>query len=72
MHRIFVSMTRDRVPLEDIAEFLEKITKELDENIRLLNYDRRNNPFKLYGVSITFNLLKSAGVGLSTIYSFAF
>lgn len=65
-------MTRDRVPLEDIAEFLEKITKELDENIRLLNYDRRNNPFKLYGVSITFNLLKSAGVGLSTIYSFAF
>lgn len=36
-----------------------------------VNYDKRNNPFKLYGVVITFNLLKSVAVGISTIFSFA-
>ena len=47
------------------------MVKEIDDNLRLLEIDKRNNPFKLYGVPITFNLLKSAGVGISTVFSYA-
>lgn len=50
---------------------ITQIVAELDDNIRIIHFDERNNPFKLYGVKVTFNLLKSAVVGLSTVFSYA-
>ena len=66
-------MLKDQVGenTEVVKSYIEEIVSELDDNIRLINYDRRNNNFKLYGITITFNLLKSALVALSTIFSYA-
>lgn len=50
---------------------IQDIIQEVDDNLRMLENDQRNHPFRLYGITITFNLLKSAVVGLSTIYSYA-
>ncbi|CAD8058709.1 unnamed protein product [Paramecium sonneborni] len=73
VHKIFFSIIRDQVgfDLDTVKVYIEQIVEELDNNKRQIDYDRRNNPFKLYGVIITFNLLKSAGVGLSTVFSYA-
>jgi len=66
-----VNILKDQVKTDAIKEYIEQLIAEIDDNLRHLNYDRRNNPFKLYGVVVTFNLLKSAGVGLSTVFSYA-
>lgn len=71
VHKIFVNILKDQVKTDAVKEYIESLVAEIDDNIRHLNYDRRNNPFKLYGVVVTFNLLKSAGVGLSTVFSYA-
>ncbi|CAD8140889.1 unnamed protein product [Paramecium octaurelia] len=73
VHKIFVNIIRDQigVDVDTVKEYIELIVEELENNQRQLGYDRRNNPFKLYGVVITYNLLKSAGVGLSTVFSYA-
>lgn len=54
-----------------VKEYTQYLVSELDDNIRLITYDERNNPFRLYGVKVTYNLLKSALVGLSTVFSYS-
>ncbi|CAD8151792.1 unnamed protein product [Paramecium pentaurelia] len=73
VHKIFVYIIKEQIGLDvdNIKEYIELIIEELENNQRQLEYDRRNNPFKLYGVLITLNLLKSVGVGLSTVFSYA-
>ena len=58
----------DKVEFEFV---INGIIREIDDNLRLLSNDQRNNPFKFFGVVITFNLLKSGIVGLSTIFSYS-
>ncbi|CAD8076351.1 unnamed protein product [Paramecium primaurelia] len=68
IHKKFKQLLQKETQIEEI---IKSIIQELDDNIRIIQYDSRNNPFKLYGIKITFNLLKSAAVGLSTIYSYS-
>ncbi|CAD8180525.1 unnamed protein product [Paramecium octaurelia] len=68
IHKKFKQLLQNESQVEEV---IKSIIQELDDNIRIIQYDSRNNPFKLYGIKITFNLLKSAAVGLSTIYSYS-
>lgn len=53
-----------------MEEFVNHIINELDENKRILDYDLKMNPFTLYGVVITYNLLKSSVVGVASLLGF--
>ncbi|CAD8183955.1 unnamed protein product [Paramecium octaurelia] len=68
IHKKFKQLLQNQTQVEEV---IKSIIQELDDNIRIIQYDSRNNPFKLYGIKITFNLLKSAAVGLSTVYSYS-
>ncbi|KAM3147711.1 hypothetical protein pb186bvf_000039 [Paramecium bursaria] len=73
IHKKFIQLLKTQCQgnLKQVEDIINSVVKEIDDNLRLLEIDKRNNPFKLYGVPITFNLLKSAGVGISTVFSYA-
>ncbi|KAM3143681.1 hypothetical protein pb186bvf_004177 [Paramecium bursaria] len=73
VHKKFLRLLKTYVKSDKVEfEFvINGIIREIDDNLRLLSNDQRNNPFKFFGVVITFNLLKSGIVGLSTIFSYS-
>ncbi|KAM3147709.1 hypothetical protein pb186bvf_000037 [Paramecium bursaria] len=73
IHKKFIQLLRiqSQGNLKEVEEIIDDVIYEIEDNLRLLEIDKKNNPFKLYGVPITYNLLKSAGVAISTLFSFA-
>lgn len=75
MHKKFVKILRNCVTedsgLDKITEFINYTISEIDENLRILMYDKKIKPFTLYGVMVTLNTLKSAAVGIFSLIGFA-
>lgn len=59
-----------KVNLESVSEYIELLLEEIDDTIRHLQYDIKHNPFQAYGITISFNFLKSLGVAIFTILGY--
>ena len=47
-------------------EQLEKIVNILEHTIEELKFEKKNNPFKLLGIPVTFELLTTLGIAIGT------
>jgi hypothetical protein len=73
MHKKIVEYIKMNVGTEihDVNIYLKSIIKTVKDTATTLEFDRRNHPFQLYGITITFNMLKSIFVGLATVIGYA-
>ncbi|KAM3147338.1 hypothetical protein pb186bvf_000589 [Paramecium bursaria] len=74
VHKKFVNLLMKgqtgRVNLEAVSEYIDLLLAEIDDTIRHLQYDIKHNPFQAYGITISFNFLKSLGVAIFTILGY--
>ena len=54
---------------KDLRKKIENLIKIISTNISDLEYDERNQPFKILGIPITVSLLKSLGIGIASGFS---